>query len=141
MTISKDSKWVVLSLLKLKDDKCFYRGCGTFQSFIKFKDKNRRIIKVQKSKIWGISRWSLNPSYLLASLHVSLLILQNPLHVVLQPLLVACSGVDVFRRNNVFHHPTAWPSFTNPAQDPICEHRSVEGTLITRSSLALSKLP
>ena len=46
MTISKDNKWVVLSLLKLKDDKLFfYRGCGTFQSFIKFIRKDMRIIK------------------------------------------------------------------------------------------------
>ncbi|KAK9997913.1 hypothetical protein SO802_017516 [Lithocarpus litseifolius] len=74
-------------------------------------------------------------------LHVSLLILQNPLHVILQPLLVACSEVDVFMRNNVFCHLTTWPSFTNPAQDSICEHRGVEGTLITRSSLTLFKLP
>ena len=96
---------------------------------------------MQKSKTWGISRRPLSPFYLLASLHVSLLIPQNPLHVILQPLLVACSGVDVFRRNNVFRHPTVWPNFTNPAQDPICEHRSVEGTLITESSLMLSKLP
>ena len=50
MTISKDSKWVVLSLLKLKDDKCFYRGSGTFQSFIKFISKDMRIIKCKKVK-------------------------------------------------------------------------------------------
>ena len=100
-----------------------------------------RIIKVQESKTWGISRQSLSPSYLLASLHVSFLILQNPLPVILQPLFVACSKVDIFGRNNVFCHPMVWPSFTNPAQDPIGEHRSVEGTLIIRSSLTLSKLP
>ena len=50
MTISKDSKWVVLSLLKLKDDKCFYRGCGTFQSLIKFISKDMRIIKCKEVK-------------------------------------------------------------------------------------------
>ena len=99
-----------------------------------------RIIKVQESKTWGISRQSLS-SYLLASLYVSFLILQNPLNVILQPLFVACSKVDIFRRNNVFCHATVWPSFTNPAQDPIGEHRSMEGTLIIRSSLMLSKLP
>ena len=100
-----------------------------------------RITKVQKSKTWGISRWSLSLPYFLASLHVSILILQNPLHVILQPLLVVCSGVDVFGRNNVFHHPTTWPSLTNPTQDPIGEHRGMEGTLIIGSSLTLSKFP
>ena len=120
---------------------CFHKGFGTFQSFIKFKNKNRRTIKVQKSKTWGISRWSPSLSYLLTSHHVSLIILQNPLHVILQLLLVACSGVDIFGRNNVFCHLTAWPSFTNLDHDPTCEHCGVEGTLITRSSLMLSKLP
>ena len=42
-----------------------------------------RIIKVQESKTWGISRQSLSPSYLLASLHVCFLILQNPLPIIL----------------------------------------------------------
>ena len=51
MTISKDNKKVILLLLKLKDNKIFFhRGFGTFQSFIKFKNKNMRIIKGQKSK-------------------------------------------------------------------------------------------
>ena len=117
-----------------------YRGFGTFQSFVKFKNKNMRIIKVQESKTWGISRQSLS-SYLLASLHVSFLILQYPLHVILQPLFVACSGVDIFGRNNVFCHPMIWPSLTDLAQDPIGEHRFMEGTLIIRRSLTLSKLP
>ena len=91
--------------------------------------------------MWPLKAWSLNPPCLLASPYVSFLILQNPLHVTLQPLLVTCSGADVFRRNNVFRHPTTWPSFTNPAQDPIGEHHGVEGTLIIKSSLRLSKLP
>ena len=51
MTISKDNKWVVLSLFKLKDDKLFHRGCGTFQSFIKFIRKVKRIIKCTKVKV------------------------------------------------------------------------------------------
>ena len=50
MTIRKDNKWVVLSLFKLKDDKLFHRGCGTFQSFIKFIRKDIRIIKCRKVK-------------------------------------------------------------------------------------------
>ena len=100
-----------------------------------------RIIKVQKSKTWGISRWSLNPPYFLASLNVSLLILQNPLHVILRPLLVPCSGVDIFGRNDVFRHTTTWPSLTDPTQVPIGEHCGVIEPLIIRSSLTLSKLP
>ena len=108
---------------------------------MKFKNKNMRIIKLQESKTWSISRRSLSLSYLLASLHVSLLILQNPLHVIHQPLLITCSGVDIFGMNNVFHHLTVRPSFINPAQDPVGEHRGVEGTHIIKSSLMLSKLP
>ena len=47
MTISKDNKKLILLLLKLKDDMIFFhRGFGTFQSFITFKNKNMRIIKV-----------------------------------------------------------------------------------------------
>jgi len=99
-----------------------------------------RIIKVQKSKTLGISRQSFSPSYLCTSLHVSFLILQYPLHVILQPLFVAYSRVDIFRRHNVFRHPTVWPSFTNHAQDPIGELHGVKGTLIIRNSLTLSKL-
>ena len=118
----------------------FNRGFGTFQSFIKFKNKNMRIIKVYESKIWGPSRWSLSPHFL-ASLHVSFFISQNPLHVNLQPLLVFCSGIDVLRRNNAFRHPMAWPSLINPAQDPIGKHLGVECTFIIRGSLMLFKLP
>ena len=51
MTISKDNKKVILLLLKLKDNKIFFhRGFGTFQSFIKFKNKNMRIVKCRKVK-------------------------------------------------------------------------------------------
>ena len=53
MTISKDNKWMVLSLLKLKDDKLFYRGYGAFQSFIKVIRKDMRIIKCGKVKFWA----------------------------------------------------------------------------------------
>ena len=78
-----------------------------------------RIIKVQKSKLWGPSRWLLNSPCLFASPHIRFLVPQNPLHVILQPLLVACNGVDVFGRNNVFRHAMMCPSFTKPAQDPM----------------------
>ena len=61
--------------------------------------------------------------------------------ITLQLLLVPRNGIDVSRRNNAFRHPMAWPSLTNPAQDPIGKHRSMEGTFIMRSSLTLSKLP
>ncbi|KAL0004930.1 hypothetical protein SO802_012491 [Lithocarpus litseifolius] len=67
--------------------------------------------------------------------------IKNPLHVILQPLLVPRSGIDVLRKNNAFRHLTAWPSLTNPTQDPIGKHHSVEGTFVMRSSLTLSKLP
>ena len=50
MTISKDNKWMVLSLLKLKDNKLFPYGFGKFQSFIKFIRKDMRIIKCRKVK-------------------------------------------------------------------------------------------
>ena len=49
MTISKDNKWMVLSLLKLKDNKLFPYGFGKFQSFIKFIRKDMRI-KCRKVK-------------------------------------------------------------------------------------------
>ena len=127
-----------LLLFKLN---CFHRGFGTFQSFIKFKNKNMRIIKMQKSKIWGLSRWSLSPPCFLASIHLSFLIPQNPLHVTLQPLLVPCSGKDVSRRSNTFRHLTMWLSLTNPTQDPIGKHLDVEGTFIIWSSLPFSKSP
>ena len=100
-----------------------------------------RIIKVQKSKTWDTSRWSLIPPCFLTSLYVRFLILQNPLHVILQPLLVPHSGIDVLRRNNTFHHPMMWPSLTDLTQDLIGKYRSMEGTFIMRSSLMLSKLP
>ena len=100
-----------------------------------------RIIKVQKSKIWGILGWSLGPPCFLASPYVSFLIPQDPLHIILQPLLVPRSGIDVSRWNNAYCHPTACLSLTNPAQDPIGKHRSVEGVFIMKSSLMLSKLP
>ena len=70
---------------------------------------------MQESKLWDPSRWSLSPLCLLVSPHISFLISQNSLHVILQPLLVACSGTNVYGRNNVFCHPTTWPSFTNLA--------------------------
>ena len=41
-----------------------------------------------------------------------------------------CSGIDVLRRNNAFHHLTAWWSLTNLAQDPIGKHCSMEGAFI-----------
>ena len=58
MTISKDNKWVVLSLLKLKDDKLFLQGMWNIPIFYKVYKKRHKNHKVQKSKIWGISRWS-----------------------------------------------------------------------------------
>ena len=100
-----------------------------------------RIIKVQKSKTWGPLRWSISLACFFASLYISFLIIQNPLHVILQPLLVPRSGVDVFGRNNVFRHPTMWLGLTDPTQDPIGERGSVEGTFIIRSFLMLSKFP
>ena len=136
MTISKDNKKVILLLLKLKSNKIVFIG--------DFEHSNPLLnskTKVQKSKIWGISRWSLSPPYFLTSLYVSFLIPQNPLHVIFQPLLVPYSGIDVSRRDNVFHHPTTWPSLTNLAQDPIGNHLGVEGTFILRSSSMFSKLP
>ena len=142
MTISKDDKIVILLLLKLKDDKIFFIGDLEHSNLLlNSKNKNIRIIKVQKSKTWGPSRWSRSLPCLLSNLHVSFLIPQNPLHVILQPLLVPCNGVDLFGRNNVFCHPMIWPSLTDPAQDPIGEHRFMEGTLFIRRSLTLSKLP
>ena len=48
---------MILSFLKLKDNKIVFIGdlehsnTGTFQYFVKFKNKNIRIIKVQKSKM------------------------------------------------------------------------------------------
>ena len=144
MTISKDNNKkkidsLIAQIKRWKD--CFHRGFRTFQSFIKFKNKNMTIIKVQKSKTWGPSKWSLSPPFFLASLHISFFILQSPLHVILQPLLVPRSGIDVSRRNNAFRHPMAWPSLTNPTQDPIGKHCWVEGTFIMRSSLTLFELP
>ena len=141
MTISKyNRKRKILPLLKLKDIKFFFIEDTEHSNPLLNSKQNMRIIKVQKSKLWGPSRWSLSPLCFLASLHVSFLIPQNPLHIILQPLLVTCSRVDVFRRNNVFRHPMTWPNFTNPTQDLISEHHSVEDTLIIRGSLMLSKL-
>ena len=94
-----------------------------------------RIIKVQ------ILGWSLSPPCFLTSPHVSFLIPQDPLHVILKPLLVLRNGVYVLRRNNAFRHPTAWPRFTDPTQDLIGEHHGIGGTLIIRNSLTFSKLP
>ena len=50
ITISKDNKWVVLSLLKLKDDKLFLQGVWNIPIFIKFIGKDMRIIKNRKVK-------------------------------------------------------------------------------------------
>ena len=41
---------MALSLLKLKDNKLFHRGFGTFQSFIKFIREDMRITKCKKVK-------------------------------------------------------------------------------------------
>ena len=63
MTISKDNKWVVLSLLKLKDDKLFLQGIWNIPIFYYIHKKRYENHKVQKSKIWGISRWSVSLSF------------------------------------------------------------------------------
>ena len=55
MTISKHNKWVVLSLLKLKDDKLFLQGIWNIPIFYYIHKKRHEDHKVQKSKIWGIS--------------------------------------------------------------------------------------
>ena len=117
MTISKDNKKVILLLLKLKDDKIVFIGdLAHFNPLLNFfLKKKRELQKCRKVKTWGISRWSLSPPYFLVSLHVSFLIPQNPLHVILQSFLVPRSGIDVSRRNNAFCHPITWPSLTNPA--------------------------
>ena len=73
--------------------------------------------------------------------HISFLIPRNPLHIILQPLLAPRSGINVLRWNNAFRHPTAWPSLTNPTQDPLGKHCSMEGAFIMRSSLMFSKFP
>ena len=76
-----------------------------------------RIIKVQKSKTWGIQG---SHSFLLTCTP------QWDRYIEVEQCL--------------YHH-TTWPSLTNPAQDPIGKHCSMEGTFIMRSSLTLSKLP
>ena len=80
MAIRKDNKWMILLLLKLKIINYFHMGFGTFQSFIKFKKKRHENHKVQKSKIWDISRWSVSLLSFVRPI-VSSLIYMNPLHV------------------------------------------------------------
>ena len=142
ITISKDKKKVILLLFKLKDKKIVFIGdLGHFQSLIKFKNKNMGIIKCRKVKYGAYQG---GHSALLAFFlvfHVSLLIPRNLLHVILQPLLVPRSGIDVSRRSNATSHLMAWPSLMKPNQDPICKHLYMEGTFNTKSSLTLSKLP
>ena len=141
VTISKyNRKRKILPLLKLKDIKFFFIEDTEHSNPLLNSKQNMRIIKVQKSKLWDPSRWSLSLLCFLASLHVSFLIPHNPLplHVILQPLLIPRSGIDVSRRNNTFRHPVAWLSLTNLAQDPIGKCHNVEGTFIMKSSLTLS---
>ena len=52
--MSKDNKKGILSLLKLKDNKfLFLEDLGHSNPLLNSKNKNIRIIKVQKSKLWG----------------------------------------------------------------------------------------
>ena len=133
---------MTLLSLKSKGNKIVFIGDLEHSNpLLNSKTKKNKNHKVQKSKIWGISRWSLSPPYFLASLHVSFLIPQNPFHVILQPLLVPRYGIDVSRRSIASSHPTAWPSLMKPTQDPVSKCLSVEGTFTTRSSLMLSKFP
>ena len=63
MTISKDNKCMILSLLKLKDDELFPYGIWNIPILYYIHKKKHENHKVQKSKIWGISRWSVSPSF------------------------------------------------------------------------------
>jgi len=80
MTIRKDNKWMILLLLKLKTINYFHMGIGTFQSFIKFKKKRHENHKVQKSKYWDITRWSVSLLSFVRPIERSLIYI-NALHV------------------------------------------------------------
>ena len=43
------------------------------------------------------------------------------------------------RRTDAFGHPPLWPSLTNSAYGPISELQGMERTIITRSSLMVTK--
>jgi len=45
------------------------------------------------------------------------------------------------RKKNAFGHPLLWPRLTDCTQDPISKYQGMEGTIITRSSLTVIKLP
>ena len=141
MAISKDNKKLILLLLKLKCNKIIFVGDLEHSNPLLSSKTKHENHKVKKSKIWGISRWSLNLPCFLASLHASFLIPQNPLHVILQPLLVPRSGTNVSRRCNASSNPMAWSTLTKPTQDPVSKHLGEKGTFTIRSSLTLSKLP
>ena len=42
---------------------------------------------------------------------------------------------------DAFGHLSFWPRLMDSTQDPISKSQSMEGTIITRSALAITKLP
>ena len=45
------------------------------------------------------------------------------------------------RKTDAFDHLLSWPRLTDSAQDHISKSQGMEGTIITRSTLAITKLP
>ena len=110
---------------------CFHRGFGTFQSFIKFKRKDMRIIKCRKVK-FGPYQVFHSAFFPFVGLIVCFFIYEDRFHVFLQPLLVPRSWMKKLRRADVSSHPSSWPSLMDPAQSPTSELQGMERAIIIR---------
>ena len=131
---------MILLLLKFKDNKLFPQRISNIPILNQNQKKRLENYKVQKSKIWGISRQSVCPLSYVGSL-VSFFIYGNPLHVNLQTFLVPQSWMKELRKTNAIGHPPLRPRLTDPAQDLISKFQGIEGTIITKSPLTVTKLP